>query len=83
MLLSMLSPQCSLFSSASLRGLFNACSCAASQRDSYEQMLKMTEGLRVNEIELAHMDRLLDNPDSRALYRVPKETIEDNQIVYD
>jgi hypothetical protein len=46
-------------------------------------MLKMTEGLRVNEIELAHMDRLLDNPDSRALYRVPKETIEDNQIVYD
>jgi hypothetical protein len=42
----MLSHLCSLFSSAGVRGPFHACSCAASPRDSFEQMLKMTDEAR-------------------------------------
>lgn len=47
------------------------------------QMVKKSQGLRINDLELAYMEQILANAESRALYRAPKEMIEDQQLQYD
>jgi hypothetical protein len=46
-------------------------------------MVKKSEGLRINDLELAHIEQILADTESRALYRAPKEMIEDEQLKYD
>jgi hypothetical protein len=46
-------------------------------------MVKKSEGLRINDLELAHMEQILADAESRALYRAPKELIEDQKLNYD